>query len=116
MAAANYDLYIEQGATFELSLVWKDSEGVPINITGYIARMQIRQNYDTEPVVSLTNDDGIELVGVDGEINITITDEQTTDIEITRGKYDLELEFDGVVTRLIQGNVEISREVTKDDE
>lgn len=114
MAAANYDLYIEQGATFTLSLIWKDDEGTPIDITGYVARMQIRQNYDTEPVISLTDGDGIVLGGVAGTIDITITDEQTTDIEIIRGKYDLELELAGVVTRLIQGQVEISREVTKD--
>lgn len=114
MPAANYDLYVEQGATFELSIIWKDNEGTPIDITGYIARMQIRQNYDLDPIISLTDGNGIVLGGVDGTIDITITDEQTTDIEILRGKYDLELELGGVVTRLIQGGVEISREVTKD--
>lgn len=115
MAAADYDLLIEQGATFELSIVWKDDEGTPIDITGYSARMQIRQTYDTDPVISLTSASGggIVLGGATGTIDITIGANTTDDIEIRRGRYDLELELAGVVTRLIQGGVDISREVTR---
>lgn len=116
MAAADYDLLIEQGATFELSIVWKDNADTPIDISGYSARMQIRKTYDTEPVISLTSElgGGITIGGVDGTIDITIPATITDDIEIRRGRYDLELELAGVVTRLIQGAVDISREVTKD--
>ena len=114
MAAANYDLYVEQGATFELSIVWKDDEGTPIDITGYSARLQIRKTYTSDPVISLTNGDGITLGGVTGSIDILIDADATEAIEIRRGRYDLELEFAGVVTRLIEGVVEISREVTRD--
>ena len=114
MAAANYDLYIEQGATFTLQLVWKDDEGTPIDITGYSARMQIRRNYGSEPVISLADGEGLVLGNTAGTIEITITDEQTEAITITSGRYDLELEFGGVVTRLIEGLVDISRGVTKD--
>ena len=42
--AAVYDITIEQGATFRLSLVWKDSSNVPVNLTGYTARMQVRRS------------------------------------------------------------------------
>lgn len=113
MAAADYDLLIEQGATFTLDIVWKDADNNPIDITGYEARMQIRKSYDTAPVISLTDGNGIVLGGVDGTIEINIEADVTEDIEIRRGRYDLELEFNGVVTRLIQGVVDISREVTK---
>lgn len=115
MAAADYDLLIEQGATFDLSIVWKDNAGTPIDITGYSARMQIRKTYDSAPVISLTSavGGGIVLGGVDGTIDITISANTTDDITILRGRYDLELELAGVVTRLIQGSVDISREVTK---
>ena len=116
MAAADYNLLIEQGATFELSIIWKDDNDTPIDISGYSARMQIRKTYDSDPVISLTNDSdgGIVLGGVAGTIAITIDADTTDDIEILRGRYDLELEFNGVVTRLLQGIVNISREVTKD--
>jgi hypothetical protein len=116
MAAADYDLLIEQGATFELSIIWKDNNDTPIDISGYSARMQIRKTYDTDPVISLTSASGggITLGGVAGTIDITIPATITDDIEILRGRYDLELELSGVVTRLLQGVATISREVTKD--
>jgi len=116
MAAGNYDITIEQGATFMLSLVWKDTEGDPIDVSGCVARMQIRKTYNSEPVFSLTTDSdgGIELGGLAGTIEIEIPAEQTELIDIRRGYYDLEIEFsNGVVTRLIQGGVDVSREVTK---
>ena len=53
MAAGLYDITIEQGATFQMNLTWKDSTGSPVNITGYTARMQVRENYEAEdPPVS----------------------------------------------------------------
>ena len=113
MAAADYDLLIEQGATFELSIVWKDNEGTPIDISGYSARMQIRKTYDSEPVINLTDGSGITLGGITGSIDISIDADTTDGLIINRGRYDLELESNGIVTRLIQGTVEISKEVTK---
>ena len=115
MAAADYDLLIEQGATFDFSIIWKDDNDTPIDLTGYSARMQIRQTYDTDPIISLTSASGggIALGGEAGTIDITVPATTTDDIEISRGRYDLELELAGVVTRLIQGRVQISKEVTK---
>ena len=43
MAAAQYDILIEQGATFSRTFVWKDSSEVAVDLTGYTARMQIRK-------------------------------------------------------------------------
>lgn len=34
---ARYDITIHQGATFELLLQYKDSAGVPVNMSGYTA-------------------------------------------------------------------------------
>ncbi len=116
MAAANYDILIEQGATFTLSIVWKDDEGVPIDISDCEARMQIRRTYDSDPIISLTteSDGGIVLGGVTGSVDVEVDAETTENVEIRRGLYDLEIVFpDDVVVRLIQGSVEISREVTK---
>jgi hypothetical protein len=116
MAAGNYDILIEQGATFMLDLTWKDTEGTPIDISGCFVRMQIRKTYNSDAVFSLTNDSdgGIETGGVAGTITAEISAEDTRDIDIRRGYYDLEIEFpSGIVTRLIQGGVDVSREVTK---
>jgi len=116
MAAANYDFEIEQGATLSKSFVWKDGDGVAVNLTGYTARMQIRPSVDSATVLqSLSTTDGtIVIAAVTGTITLTLTDTVTAAITWRRGKYDLELvSSDGTVTRLIYGVVTISKEVTR---
>jgi hypothetical protein len=114
MAAGLYDITIEQGVTFLLNLTWKDSTGTPVNITGYSARMQVRETYDSEDtLVSLTSPGDITLGGALGTILITIQPAVTSALQFVEGVYDLELISAGVVTRLLQGRATISREVTR---
>ncbi len=116
MAAGIYDFYIEQGATFYQPLIWKDSNDDPVDVTGYTARMQIRKTVKSSDVlISLTTANGrITLGGAAGTVTLEISAEDTADFEIFCGVYDLELEaLDGTVTRLLEGQIEISREVTR---
>ena len=114
MAAGLYDITIEQGVTFQLNLTWKDSNDAPLNLTGYSARMQVRETYDSEDtLVSLTSPGDITLGGALGTILITIQPAVTSILQFVEGVYDLELVSAGVVTRLLQGKATISREVTK---
>lgn len=116
MAAATHDILIEQGATFQLNLVWKDSGGTPINLTGYTARMQVRQKIaDTNPLLSFTTENGaITLGGALGTIAITGLATLTDALTVKSGVYDLELVSPGgIVTRLIEGAVTITPQVTR---
>tara|TARA_R110000868_G_scaffold19150_4_gene82786 strand:+ start:5585 stop:5935 length:351 start_codon:yes stop_codon:yes gene_type:complete len=116
MAAVNYDITIEQGATFQLNLVWKDPNGTAINLTGYTARMQVREKVtSTTALISLTTENGgITLGGAAGTIAVVAAATATDDITVKRGVYDLELiSSGGIVTRLIEGCVTISPEVTR---
>lgn len=113
MPAANYDILIEQGATYRQKIVWKDSDGVAINLSTYSGRMQVRQLNTEAILLNLTEGSGITL-GLDGSIEIYASATQTTALPIVLAKYDLELEdSSGVVTRLMQGDVTISAEVTR---
>ena len=114
MPAVNYDLTIEQGATFCQKFVWKDSEEVPVDLSTYTARMQIRTSCHTDALlVSLTSASGITL-GSDGSILIEIDAITTAGFPIVKGHYDLELiSVDDTVTRLVQGSVVVSGEVTR---
>lgn len=116
MTAVNYDITIEQGATFQLNLVWKAPAGTPIDLTGYTARMQVREKVtSTTPLLTLTTENGgIALGGAAGTIAVTAAATLTDDIAVKRGVYDLELVSAGdVVTRLIEGCVTVSPEVTR---
>jgi len=114
MAAGLYDIIIEQGVTFQLSLTWKDSTASPVNLTGYSARMQVRETYESEDtLVSLVSPTDITLGGALGTILITIPAATTGLLSFVEGVYDLELITGSNVTRLLQGKATISREVTR---
>lgn len=114
--AANYNITIEQGATFQFNLIWKDSSGNPIDLTGYTAKMQVRQRYSSEDAaLTMSTEAGtIVLGGAAGTINITGPAVDTATITIKQGVYDVELtSAGGIVTRLIEGCVAVSPEVTR---
>jgi len=116
MTAAIYNATIDQGATFQLTVVYKDDAGLPINLTGYTAALQVRQNYyDTTALLTLTSPSGgIVITGATGTIAITMTDVQTGSLDEGFYVYDLEISSSGgTVTRLIQGQFTVSPEVTR---
>lgn len=116
MSAAIYNATIDQGATWTLQVVYKDDSGTPINLTGYTAALQVRQNYyDTAALITLTSPSGgIVITGATGTIDITMTNVQTGSLDEGFYVYDLEITSSGgIVTRLIQGQFTVSPEVTR---
>ncbi len=123
MPAATYDFsianasHIEQGATFDVTLTWLDDADAPIDLTGYTARMQIRQTIGAVTTLAelTTENDKIVLGDEDGTIRLLLADEETEDYVWTNpAVYDLELVSPaGVVTRLFKGKVELDPEVTR---
>lgn len=112
--AGNYNFTIEQGATFNLLMTWR-IDNVPVNLTGYTARLQARIDVDeTDTILSLTTGAGITLGGAAGTISLDQTATQTALLPKGEYVYDLELQTSGgVVTRLLQGELNISAEVTR---
>jgi len=115
MSAGKLDLTIEQGATFEHILIWKDTDEVVINLTDYDARMQIRTAVDSNSVIhelTVTNS-GITITGTEGKITLQISATKTASFNWTEAVYDLELiSSGGIVTRLVEGRVFLNKEVT----
>lgn len=116
MLPANYDLTIRQGSTWTQSVTWKDSDGNPVSLVGYTARMQVRPVVQSETViVALTTENGrIALGGANGTLTLELDADTTAAIQQSSGVYDLELESsDGTVTAILQGRVKFPREVTR---
>jgi hypothetical protein len=86
-----------------------------VNITDYTAALQIRSlPQDATAVLSLTSSAGITITGATGTIAVTATAAQTGNIDEGPYYYDLEITSPtGVVTRVAQGQVVVSAQVTR---
>lgn len=117
--AAQHDLKIEQGATFDQSFIYNDigPPKAPIDLTGYTARMQVRKSHDdANTILSHTDTDPeITLGGVNGTITLLFDDVLTEALVAPfKGVYDFELiDPSGVVTRLLEGEFFVTPEVTR---
>lgn len=107
---------IYQGATFRKRLTWKAPSGILIDLTGCTARMQVRSEVESAEVLlelSTTNN-RIILGGANGTVDLDVCDEDTAAITWDSGVWDLEIAHpDGTVTRLAQGSISVSPEVTR---
>lgn len=114
--SGHYDLTVEQGATFTVTLTWT-VDGSPVDLTGYDARAQVRSMVTSaSTLVDLTVGDGITLGGAAGTIALAISATDTAALPAPfAGVWDLEVESGaGVVTRLLAGAVTVTPEVTRD--
>ncbi len=115
MSAGIYNDTLDQGATYNLVVVYKNDSGAPINLTGFDAYMQLRENFDSTiaDLTLSTANGGISIDGPNGEITITATATQTTALTSDYYLYDLELVNGSDVIRLLQGQITVNSEVTR---
>ena len=112
MAAGKYDFTLEQGTTFSREITVQEN-GSAMNLTSYTARMQMRSTHDSTSAalsftVAVSN-------AAQGKVSISATDTQTSAVEEGIYVYDLEIESSqGAVTRLMEGKVTVTPEVTRD--
>jgi hypothetical protein len=122
MAAGKYSFVIEQGTTTNFNISYQDSSKNYINLTGYAARMQLRPNINSSTVYlqlsSSLNSDGTGItVSPSGSLNIYISSCTSSMLNFDQAVYDLEI-YSGsgacpYVIRLLEGNVKLSKEVTR---
>ena len=124
MAAGKYSFIIEQGATTDFEIQYKDSSNSAVDLTGYQARMQIRSDYGGTLIAELSSslkgdNTGLNLSGSNGttalssgSIGIFISAASSSTFTFNEALYDLELVSGSVVTRLIEGKVKLSKNVT----
>lgn len=86
----------------------------PTDLTGFTARMSIKDKIGCTVLHSLTTENGgIALDNVNKTITLTIAATETDDFAWTRGVYDLEMVSPlGVVTCLLCGKISVTKEVT----
>lgn len=126
MSAGRYSFTIEQGSTLNLELQYKDASGTPINLSDYGGRMQIRPTVGSSTIYitlssSLEPDGtGLNFSGSNGQtppssgsIGMYISAVSSSALNFDMGVYDLEIYSGSVVTRILEGQVKLSKEVTR---
>lgn len=112
-----YDIIVDQGATLLRSAGLKNAAKRVITISGYTARMQIRQKIDSTTVLMLltTENGGVEINPTAGTVLIIASPAQTASLSAGKYVYDLELieTATGAVTKILQGNLTVRAEVTR---
>lgn len=115
MPAGTNNFVIEQGATFDITMTYytDESEQTPVDLTGYSARMTIKEKVEGTTILELTSDAGEIVLGDDaGTIQILVAASVTANLDFEYGVYDLELVTGSTVERLLQGQVTLSKNVT----
>lgn len=119
MAATKYDFSIEQGSSFKLSLVYKDSNNNAIDLTNWCARLTWKTNSGTVQTFTTENIDyslyKFTIEPAIGKLILLIPAATTNTFTFYSAKYDLELQSDDdlyigggkSIIRLIYGNITI---------
>ncbi len=110
MATAR-NLVIDQGSTYSISIELSDALGNPLDLTDYTIRAQLRKSYGSNTYTQFTTSAGDE--PENGVITLSLTSTQTGALRFGRYVYDIEIENDDVVTRVLEGIVTVTPEVTR---
>ena len=108
MASSNYNITVESGETFSDVITWNDSNGNPINNTGYTANMDVRDNQENLIVnlntTPISGGGSITLGGSNGQITLALSSTVTQGLTPGDYLYDLFMvSSGGSATRLVYG-------------
>ena len=114
--ATFYNITGYQGDYLQLTLNLKDSNGAPVNLSGYDVRGQVRASYastgillDLNPTISGNGSSGIVSINVNSYIS--------QDLPVSDHIYDIERYPSGILTgnsiKLMRGKFTILQEVTR---
>jgi len=113
--AGQKNFEVDQNATFNFVLEYKDDEDNAIDLTGASAKMQIRDTKGgSKLAVTLTSPSGgITIDGPLGTLNIKMTPTQTNKLFYPKSSYDvMVVDSNGNKIKLLEGFMTLNRSVT----
>ena len=122
MISQRHDLSMDQGADFELAVTYRDSDGLPIDLTAnnYAATFTIKEDIaDDAALYSGTSAAGnITLASTEPNLVLLIPYSSTSGFSFDSAHYDIELQRASVgdtlaVDRLLRGKINLLKEVTR---
>tara|TARA_R110000744_G_scaffold324852_1_gene430680 strand:+ start:21 stop:410 length:390 start_codon:yes stop_codon:yes gene_type:complete len=129
MAAGIYNFTIEQGSTFQRTFKYKDSNGDPLSLANHDIFMDIRESVGSPTTIldigegATTKSDGTTTENTQFTVSssahqftLVIDADTTASMSFDTAVYDIEISDNAtppVVTRLLQGKIKLSKEVTR---
>ena len=108
--ATKANLVIDQGSTFSTDLTLTDENGDVMVLNGYTANSQIRKWYtSTTPAATFATSINVE----SGQITLNLTSNQTSNLVAGRYVYDVELVSNSDVSRIVEGIITVTPQVTR---
>ena len=107
------NIFIDQGADFNITVNVADVDGTTLDLAGYTAAAQMRKTYESS-AVSATFTTSISSPTTDGQVTLSLTDSVTTALSPGRYVYDLVVTSSGgLSTRVVEGQAVVTPGVTR---
>lgn len=108
--ASKANLVIDQGSSFSADLTITDENGDNLSLGGYVANSQMRKWYtSSNPAATFTTFINVE----SSVITLSLTANQTSNLVAGRYVYDVEIHDGPEVSRIVEGIVTVTPQVTR---
>jgi hypothetical protein len=105
------NLYVDQGSYYRTHITVSNTDGTPLDLSGYTAASQMRKSYQSSTAYNFTTSISNPS---EGRVRIELSSEQSRLIPAGKYLYDLEITAtSGEKSRVVEGMVIISPEITK---
>lgn len=108
--ASKANIIIDQGATFNTDLSLTDEYGDGLDLTGYTANSQMRKWYTSSNAAATFT---AVVNTATAAITLSLTANQTSNIASGRYVYDVEISNGNTVSRIVEGIVTVTPQVTR---
>lgn len=106
--ATKSNLTIDQGSTYSITVDLTTANGSSMDLAGYSGRAQMRKS-----ATSSSYKDFTVAVANTGSVTLSMTADYTANINAGRWLYDVEVVNGSTVTRVLEGIVTVTPEITR---
>lgn len=105
------NLYVDQGAFYRTYVTVANTDGSPLDLTGFTAASQMRKSYQSSTAFNFTTSISNP---TQGRVRVELSSDQSRVIPAGKYLYDIEVTSPtGERTRVVEGIVLINPEITK---
>lgn len=106
-----FNIFIDQGSTYTVTVEVTDSNGNQLDLTNYTADSQIRKTYTSS---AITANFATSLNVADGTVTLSMTDDVSSTVAAGRYVYDCIItDQGGAKTRILEGQATVTPGVTR---